>query len=132
MRPAPALLALLALALPALAALDAPRPRSAPSCRVQATYRPLAWPAWTPPEARLRRITVRLRPGCPPGGAARIHYRNAYGRTLPERALIVLTPEAPAHALPGWPPSAGVGPSWRPYWVAASGAEYAVPLRPAP
>ncbi len=89
-------------------------------CRVQATYTPTSWPAWTPLEQRFRRITVSLRPGCT--GEARIVFRNEVsGRRLPEYGSYTLTPERPAIGIPRRPPYAVTTPGWTVYWQAASG-----------
>lgn len=101
-------------------------PSSPPLCRVTATYRTTSWPIWAKPEDRLRQITVRLRPGCPEDGLARVSFRNSYGRTLPESGYYVLTPQFPILRLPGGADFSAVWPDWKVRWHAGSGRLYTV------
>lgn len=100
----------------------------APLCRVQAEYRPVSWPAWTEPHERFRRLTVRLRPGCPANGEARVYLVNQRsGRRLPESGDYRLSPARPALNIPGAPAYAITTPGWIVYWRASSGRSYPVP-----
>lgn len=97
-------------------------------CRVTASYTPVPWPAWAEPEDRFRRITVRLRPGCPPDGVARVHLVNRdSGRRLPEYGEYTLSAARPRLSIPGNPPYAVTTPGWEVYWRAVSGRPYRVP-----
>lgn len=114
------------------AALLLPVARAAPEpplCTVQAVYRPVSWPWFTPEGERLRRITVELKPGCPPDGVAYVRFMNPLtGRTLPERGFYTLTRTQPSLSVPRVFGS-GVLPSWGAWWVKPrTGQEWQVPL----
>ncbi|RJF68976.1 hypothetical protein D3875_21850 [Deinococcus cavernae] len=96
---------------------------------MQAVYRPVSWPWFTPEAERLRRITVELKPGCPPDGVAYIRFMNPItGRVLPERGLYTLTRTQPALNVPRTFGS-GVLPTWEVWWVKPLTAqEWRVPL----
>lgn len=112
-----------ALSLPAEATLNA----SPPLCRVTASYTPVPWPGWAEPEDRFRRIAVKLRPGCPPDGVARVHLVNRdSGRRLPEYGEYTLSAARPRLSIPGNPPYAVTTPGWEVYWRAASGKPWPV------
>jgi len=99
-----------------------------PLCRVTAEYRPVSWPTWAEPEERFRRITVRLRPGCPPNGIARVHLFNVTsGRRLPESGSYTLTTDRPALTIPGTPAYAVTTPGWDVFWKANNGRLWSVP-----
>ena len=103
-----------ALLLPVAAfAQFARAPASAPLCRVQVI---------TPdhPGDFQRRLTVRVRPGCPPNGFARVRLASKLGGRLPDDppGAYVLRPgqELRRVAL-RW---------WRVEWLSASGTPYTV------
>ncbi|EYB66925.1 hypothetical protein DEIPH_ctg063orf0004 [Deinococcus phoenicis] len=89
-----------------------------PLCRVEASARPLWW------ASNLRQINVRLAPGCPPDGLARVRL-GGYGGpgsriTGPTETL---NAARPALIWSGQPSHRTV------LWEAASGRTYPVPLQ---
>ncbi len=102
-------------------------PPKPPLCRVTASYTPVSWPSQTPVEKRFRRITVKLRPGCPLGGVASVVFYNTSGRRLPEYGYFKLTPARPVLPIPYGPSYAVTTPNWTLYWRATSGKLHPVP-----
>lgn len=99
-----------AVALPALPPIPKPT-----YCRVEAssTLHPLG-----------RVVTVTLRPGCPPGGLARVRLASGLGGSQPDSppGAYTLRPFPGRDSL-----SRVVLPWWWVQWLSASGTPYTVP-----
>lgn len=96
---------------------------SPPLCRVVGSTAPSRLP-W------LESITVTLRPGCPPGGEARVLLMSRQGATDPQNGYQVLTPCAAdsRSCTYTWRGVLRSDLGWRPRWIAASGRIYDIPL----
>lgn len=95
-----------------LAPLAAPAP-GPPLCRVQASA--------TPARILGRVLTVQLRPGCPPGGLARLRLESTLGGSQPDNPPGVYT------LRPGMVLKRAVLPWWHLSWIDRSGRAWPVP-----
>lgn len=111
---------------PPLSELDAFAP-APPLCRVTATAQPSAVPF-------LLNIEVAVRPDCPQNGVAYVRLENRYTGALdPVHGFVTLRGSYPrAHVfrgvLPPYTDAFGNTVGWMPYWSAASGLSYRVPV----
>lgn len=102
-----------ALLLPVAAFAQFARAPAPTLCRVQVT---------TPDHPRdfQRRLTIRVRPGCPPGGLARVRLVSQLGGSLPD------DPPGAYTLRPGQELRRTVLRWWHVAWLSASGKPYPV------